>query len=156
MKKIIFIKNKKYFYFLILKKDFFKMLNDNTNKKLLKSFFKIMKKSRGKYFKLEHLEYEKKNIIYSLIINESMEDIISVVLLDKNKIRNVYTNFKYRGLGFCSKNLKKIIKYTNYNFLYLYVDIHNLYAISCYERVGFIINRKTNNTFKMVFHTQIR
>jgi hypothetical protein len=153
MKKKIYINKKKYFYFLLLKKNFFEMLK---NKNILKSYMCIMKNARGKYFKLEHLEYQKKTNIYSLITNEKMTDIITMSILNKNKIENVYTNFKYRSQGFCKKNLKKLITSTNYKFLYLYVDIHNLYAINCYENSGFIITKKNNNTYKMCFQTHTR
>jgi predicted GNAT family acetyltransferase len=153
MKKKISIKNKKFLYFLLLKKDFVIMLK---NEKILKSFLKIMKQSRGVYFKLKHLQYQKKNIIYSLITNAEMTDIITISMLNKNRIENVYTNIKYRSQGFCKINIKKIISYTNYKKLYLYVDIHNLNAISCYEKSGFIIIGKNNNTYKMWFQTHIR
>jgi hypothetical protein len=153
MKKKIIHNKKKYYYFLLLKKNFFEMLK---NKKILKSFMSIMRKSRGKYFKLKHLEHKKNKNIYSLIINDEMTDIITISILNKNKIENVYTNLKYRRQGFCKKNLKKLIKYTNYKFLYLYVDIHNLHAISCYEVFGFIIIKKDNNTYKMYYQIQTR
>jgi hypothetical protein len=153
MKKNISIKKKKFIYFLILKKDFIIMLK---NKKILKSFMQLMRYSRGTYFKLEHLKYQNKNIIYSLIINDKMTDIITMSVINKNKIENVYTNVKYRAQGFCKKNLKKLILYTNYTFLYLYVDIHNLYAINCYKKSGFIIINKNNNIYKMCYQTHMR
>ena len=71
----------------------------------------------------------------------------------------VHTNIKYRNLGFCKKNMSKIIKLTNNKIKKYTLDVNknNISAIKCYMSVGFNfskINIKSED-YKMIYNDDI-
>lgn len=150
MKKVFKHKNKKYNYYVLIRNDFIKLLKEN--KYLLKSFIKLMKIKKGKYYNISHLQYDKKKSIYSFITTLNNKQIINIAMLRKNTISNVITLKKYRNMGFCKKNIKKLIKFTKYKNFKLYTLIKNTSAIKCYESVGFIIHKRIGEKYKMEYH----
>ena len=70
-------------------------------------------------------------------------------------INFVRTNKKFRGMGMCKRNMKKLI-YLSINKLglnkfSLNVEIDNIYAIKCYEKIGFKINNTNNSEHDMIY-----
>lgn len=69
-------------------------------------------------------------------------------------INAVHTNKKYRGKGYCQKNLKKLTDLANEKLgiekFELEVEIDNIPAIKCYERVGFKIKKRIKGEYQMV------
>jgi predicted GNAT family acetyltransferase len=91
-----------------------------------------------------------------LIIHNNLEVISSSRLEFTKKyglITAVFTNTKYRGLGFATKNISKIIKMAKklkLKQLILHVDSSNVPAIKCYKKSGFEITKEKPNEYEMI------
>ena len=129
-----------------------------------KSIIKLMTLQRGHEFKLYDFVIEdyknknkNKNVNYMLIYGN--DEIISISrFIYKNKngyINAVHTNKKYRRMGMCYKNIKKLFSFINKKIKYikLDVDINNIGAIKCYKKIGFNINKecKKYKSYEMIF-----
>jgi RimJ/RimL family protein N-acetyltransferase len=152
VKNNININKIKYKYFLFNSND---LINLIKNKNLLiKSFQNIMIEHRNNpNFKIDKLIEEEKKIApekvnYFIIFKDS--NLVSCVrLIYKNNSKSCYlnmihTNKYYRNQGICKKTLNKLIILTNkkFNKYELEVEENNIPAIKCYEKVGFVIDKK--------------
>lgn len=87
------------------------------------------KKNKTKYLVL----YNKEDIInFSCYKNECIGALIF----------RVYTNKNYRKMGYCNKAVSLGMKLFGSDFYYLYCLKENIGAISCYQKLGFVIDEK--------------
>ena len=63
----------------------------------------------------------------------------------------VYTNPKFRGQGYCSKYIQKIIKKIRGKKIFVEVNKKNAAAISCYEKAGFVKTKTVGTADTMVY-----
>ena len=132
------------------------------NSLLQKSFIKVaednykMKSS----FSLNHLImtenfYKKKSkkIMYFLIFNDSHILTTSrIIYSNKNGYINfVRTNRNFRKIGLCYRNIKKLIELSNNKLnihsFSLEVEKDNIAAIKCYQKNGFKIDKKNDDSY---------
>ena len=160
----IIINKKKYKYVFLGSLNLFDFMN--KNKKLIKSFIKVAqdnykKKSNFGLVSLLILDeiYTKQNkkVMYLVIFKDNNILTTSRILYSGKKgyINFVRTNKKFRGMGMCKRNMKKLI-YLSINKLglnkfSLNVEIDNIYAIKCYEKIGFKITSSNNSEHKMIY-----
>jgi hypothetical protein len=165
MKGFIINKKIKYNYILLDLHNFVKWIQEN--KKIRKSIEKIISIHRDQVnFKIINLIYEafedienNKNTYYFFIYKNN-EIITSCRLIIDNKknfyMNMVHTNINYRNLGFCKKNISKIISLMKYKCtkIILDVDKNNKNAIKCYISSGFIFSKinKKSNDYRMIFY----
>ena len=67
------------------------------------------------------------------------------------EINMVYTNPKFRGQGYCSKSIQKIVKKIRGKKIFLEVNKKNAAAISCYEKAGFVKTKTVGTADTMVY-----
>lgn len=132
--------------------------------KLFNSIIRLMTQHRGRDFMLfdfvieTYHRYQKYDQDVKYLVAYNQDEVITISRLfykDKNGYINaVHTNKKYRGKGYCQKNLKKLTDFANkklrINKFELEVEINNIPAIKCYQNVGFQIKRKVENEYKMI------
>ena len=142
----------KYKYFLFNSNDLRNLIKNNSL--LIKSFQNIMIEHRNNpHFKIDKLIEEEKKIApekvnYFIIFKDN--NLVSCVrLIYKNNSKSCYlnmihTNKNYRNKGICKKTLNKLIILTNnkFNKYELEVEENNIPAIKCYEKVGFVLDKK--------------
>ena len=153
--------NKKYNYFfgnLYQLTDIFKL-----NIKLTQSFNTILALHRNvesfNYSRIlfdEDLQeyYKNKSESYYFIIYDKNNIVTtSRIIINKNNgyINMVHTNIKYRGHGFCNKNISKLISITNVKQYTLNVLINNEHAVKCYLSCGFTIIKMNKQEYTMRF-----
>lgn len=141
-----------YKYFLFNSNDLINLIKNNNL--LIKSFQNIIIEHRNNpHFKIDKLIEEEKKIApekvnYFIIFKNN--DLVSCIrLIYKNNSKSCYfnmihTNKNYRNQGICKKTLNKLILLTNnkFNKYELEVEENNIPAIKCYEKVGFVIDKK--------------
>lgn len=164
MKGFITHKNKKYFYALLTLREFFDMIEKND--KIRDSVEKIISIHRNQNnFNIVNLIYEafsdlkmKKNTHYFFIYKDNDIITTSRIIIDNKKnaeINMVHTNSKYRNLGFCKRNIEKLLSLMkdNYKKITLEVDRKNTNAIKCYMECGFTFSRinKSIDYFEMEY-----
>jgi hypothetical protein len=103
---------------------------------------------------LEDIQYHPHKVLYFMIYKG--HEVISTCRLIYNEnsktgyINMVFTNVKYRNKGVCQLNLEKMIALTKLKMYELEVDIDNVSAIKCYEKIGFKIIKKIKNKFNLM------
>lgn len=159
MKEII-INKKKYNFFY---GDIFELIDFcNNYDKYKTSLIELMKIHRDRKFELidfviESYRLERSNKLTTFLLIYDNNEIITISRLIKIKkygyINTVHTNYKFRGMGFCKRNLRKIINLSKDKFnitkFKLQVDIKNTPAISCYKSVGFEIVKELDGEYEM-------
>lgn len=152
IKNNININKIKYKYFLFNSNDLINLIK--TNNLLIKSFQNIMREHRNNpNFKIDTLIKEEEKIdpekVNYFIIFKDNNLVSCVRLIYKNNSKSCYlnmihTNKNYRNQGICKITLKKLIQLTNnkFNKYELEVEENNIPAIKCYEKVGFIFEKK--------------
>lgn len=132
--------------------------------KLFDSIIRLMTQHREHDFMLfdfvieAYHRYQKYGQDVKYLLAYRQNEIITISrLFYKNEngfINAVHTNKKYRGKGYCRKNLKKLTDLANkklkINKFTLEVEIDNIPAIKCYEKVGFKIKKKIKNEYQMI------
>ena len=148
----IMINKIKYKFFLLNINDLIYLIKDKIL--LTKSFQNIMIEHRNNpNFKIEKLIEEEKQFhpekVNYFIIYKDNNLVSCARLIYKNNSKSCYlgmihTNNNYRNQGICKKTLKKLINLTNnkFNKYELEVEENNIPAIKCYEKVGFILEKK--------------
>jgi hypothetical protein len=139
--------NKKYNYILF---NTLQLINfKKTNSELINSFENIVKEHREKpLFNIcnlinENFNYYPFECLYFIIYSNIDKNIISTsrIIFKDNcaYIDMVYTNKDYRNKKVCTINISKLIKLTKkyFNIYELEVRPNNIYAIKCYENIGF-------------------
>ena len=164
MKGFITNKNKKYSYALLNLCEFFDFIE--KNEKIRNSIEKIISIHRSQNnFNIINLIYEafeelklKKNTYYFFIYKGNTIITTSRLIIDKKKnayINMVHTNIKYRNLGFCKRNIEKLLSIMDdkYKKITLEVLKSNTSAIKCYMECGFIFSRINKNIdfYEMVY-----
>mgnify|MGYP001211341605 FL=1 len=152
IKNNININKIKYKYFLFNSNDLKNLIKNNSL--LIRSFQNIMIEHRNNpNFKIDKLIEEEKKIApekvnYFIIFKDN--NLVSCArLIYKNNSKSCYLNMihtskKYRNQGMCKKTLNKLIILTNnkFNKYELEVEENNIPAIKCYEKVGFVLDKK--------------
>ena len=118
------------------------LINLNINFSFLNPHFKIDKLIE------EEKKFDPKKVNYFIIFKDN--NLVSCVrLIYKNNSKSCYlnmihTNKNYRNKGICKKTLNKLIYLTNnkFNKYELEVEENNIPAIKCYEKVGFVLDKK--------------
>ena len=136
------------------------------NDKIRDSIEKIISIHRNQNnFNIINLIYEafsdlklKKNTYYFFIYKDNDIITTSRIIIDKKKnaeINMIHTNSKYRNLGFCKRNIEKLLSLMkdNYKKITLEVDRKNTRAIKCYMECGFTFSRinKSIDYFEMEY-----
>lgn len=152
IKNNININKIKYTYFLFNSNDLINLIKNNNL--LIKSFQNIMIEHRNNpNFKIDLLIDEEKKIhpekVNYFIIFKDNNLVSCARLIYKNNSKSCYlnmihTNKNYRNKGICKRTLDKLIILTNnkFNKYILEVEENNIHAIKCYEKVGFILDKK--------------
>ena len=152
VKNNININKIKYTYFLFNSNDLINLIKNNSL--LIKSFQNIMIEHRNNpNFKIDKLIEEERKIhpekVNYFIIFKDNNLVSCARLIYKNNSKSCYlnmihTNKNYRNQGICHKTLNKLIHLTNnkFNKYILEVEENNIYAIKCYEKVGFVLDKK--------------
>ena len=152
IKNNININKKKYTYFLFNSNDLINLIKNNNL--LIKSFQNIMIEHRNNpNFKIDKLIEEERKIhpekVNYFIIFKDNNLVSCVRLIYKNNSKSCYLNMihinkNYRNQGICKKTLMKLIYLTNNKFdkYELEVEENNIPAIKCYEKVGFVVDKK--------------
>ena len=152
IKNNIIINKVKYKYFLFNINDLINLIKNN--KLLIKSFENLMIEHRNNPdFKINRLIHENKkshpeNVNYFIIFkNHKMVSCARLIYKTNSKscyLNMIHTNKNYRNQGICKRTLKKLIQLTNnkFNKYELEVEENNIPAIKCYEKVGFIFEKK--------------
>jgi predicted GNAT family acetyltransferase len=163
MKGIIINKNKKYNYILLNLHQFVKWIENN--KKIKKSIENIVSIHRQQNnFNIVDLIYEafeelNKNTYYFFIYKNNTIITSSRIIIDKKKnayIDLVHTCDKYRNLGFCKKNIKKLLLLikNKYKKVTLEINKSNTNAIKCYMDSGFTFSKINKNVdfYRMIYN----
>lgn len=152
IKNNININKKKYTYFLFNSNDLINLIKNNSL--LIKSFQNIIIEHRNNpNFKINKLIEEEKKIdpekVNYFIIFKDNNLVSCARLIYKNNSKSCYlnmihTNKNYRKQGICKRTLRKLIHLTNnkFNKYILEVEENNIHAIKCYEKVGFMLDKK--------------
>ena len=151
-KNNIIINKIKYKYFLFNNYDLINQIKNNYL--LIKSFQNVMIEHRNNpNFKIDTLIKEEEKIdpekVNYFIIFKDNNLVSCVRLIYKNNSKSCYlnmihTNKNYRNQGICKRTLRKLIHLTNnkFNKYELEVEENNIHAIKCYEKVGFMMDKK--------------
>jgi len=86
------------------------------------------------------------------LIYTATECVFSARLLcgDRCEINMVYTNPLYRGQGYCSNSLRKMVAMVVDKDVFLHVKKSNGAAIHCYEKAGFVKTKEMGVFWEMV------
>lgn len=127
-----------------------------------KAFFKLLKTHKGFGqdtidISLLFFDEAKKNKRLRFFLIYDKDDIVAISFLkyrsNKAYIFRVHTNKKYRNMGWCKRNIKKIIqlakKYNKIKYFTLDANIKHVHAIRCYLQSGFSIKKIYKTHYKM-------
>ena len=90
IRKLIIHNSEKYIYFLMNRNQLLSLFKEN--KPIMREFIIRMKKHRGLYWNLEDLQYDTSR--FSIITNNSVNMIVTMLSLKRNTIENVITHPK--------------------------------------------------------------
>lgn len=127
---------------------------NNENIYLLEKFIKLNNSKNFRYFENRNINIIKNHII-TLILTDKNENIIGYGHLDfeENIWLGICVCENYRGKGFGKKIMSYLLEYAknnNIKKIYLTVDKDNTIAKNLYEKNKFIVEKETDNFFKMV------
>lgn len=127
---------------------------NNKNIYLLERFIKLNNSKNFRYFENRNINIIKNHII-TLILTDKNENIIGYGHLDfeENIWLGICVCENYRGKGFGKKIMNYLLEYAknnNIKKIYLTVDKDNIIAKNLYEKNKFIVEKETDNFFKMV------
>ena len=129
---------------------FLKVAKDNYKRKTSFSMLSLMT--------LDKIYKEQKKKVKYLIIYKNKDVLTTSRILYSGKngyINFVRTNKKFRGMGLCKRNIRKLIslstKELKLNKFTLNVERGNIYAIKCYKKIGFEILNSNETEDKMIY-----
>jgi ribosomal protein S18 acetylase RimI-like enzyme len=107
---------------------------------------------------LDRVYKEQKKKVKYLIIYKNKDVLTTSRILYSGKkgyINFVRTNKKFRGMGLCKRNIRKLIslstKKLKLNKFTLNVERDNIYAIKCYQKIGFELLNSNESEDKMIY-----
>lgn len=136
----------------------YNLITNNIN--LLQDFIKLNNSPNFRYFENRNIDIIKNHIL-TLILTDENKNIIGYGHLDfeKNIWLGICVCEKFRGKGFGKKIMNFLLEYAknnNIEEIYLTVDKDNIIAKKLYEKNNFIVEKETDNFFKMVKHMKLK